>query len=150
MNNSFYFFMFAYLCLTPLSVVSGIAVWVSWIYVEPEYNEEGILTRGSHCSVRARTFLTFGCMIFWICTLLGLSLSESNDLIVFLQHHPMFLVTVFSLADFLLIASVVHAWKARGSGRWILRIATPIIAAASIGVLLLFSLLAFSDSSMSM
>jgi uncharacterized membrane protein len=116
-----------------LSVVGGIAVLLSWIYIEPEYDEECLLTRGSHCSVRARALLTVSCMVFWICTFLGHALTGTSDITFgFWQHHPALLATPLFLVDMLLIASVIFAWQARGSGRWILWIATPIITLASL------------------
>jgi hypothetical protein len=51
------------------------------------------------------------------------------------------LATLLFFAATLLIASVVFACQARGSGKWILRIATPIIAIAPIIVALVLRLL---------
>jgi hypothetical protein len=77
--------------------------------------------------------LTIVSMIFWICTFLGYALSDSHTpLFHFWAVHPGLLVTLFFLADLLLIASVVFAWKASGNGRWVLWIAAPIMAVASI------------------
>jgi hypothetical protein len=42
------------------------------------------------------------------------------------------LLTLLFLVDTLLFSSVVFAWQARGSGKWILWIATPTIAVVSI------------------
>jgi hypothetical protein len=125
--------LFSVLLLWALSVGGGIAVLLSWIYVESEYDGEGLLTRGSLYSIRARALLTFGCMVFWICTFLGYALTDSRGLIFgFWLAHPVLLVTLFFFADLLLIISVVFAWRASGSGRWILRIASPVIAVVSI------------------
>jgi hypothetical protein len=116
-----------------LSVASGIAVWLSWVYVETEYDEEGQLTRDSRYLVRARALLTASCIMFWICTLLGHMLTVSRGTIFgFWIDHPVPLLTLFLLADLSLIASVAFAWQSRNSGRWILWIATPMMAAASL------------------
>jgi hypothetical protein len=129
-----FFYLIAFVALWVLSVAGGIAVLVSWSYVDPEYDEEGVLTRSSLFLVRARALLTAGCMVFWICTLLGHALTDSNGttLFGFWQNHALLLVTLFFLADIFLIAAVVFAWQARGSGKWILWIAPSVIATASI------------------
>jgi hypothetical protein len=128
-----FFGAFSFFLLWIISVAGGIAVSLSWVYVEPEYDEEGILTRSSYCSVRARALLTVGCMVFWICNSIGYALAGPHQgPIEFWQHHPVLLQILFFPANPLLIASVVFAWQARGSGRWILWIATPIIAVAAI------------------
>jgi hypothetical protein len=129
-----------------ISAFSCVAVWLAWIYVEPEYNEDGILTRVSDRSVRARALLTAGSIAIWICTLFGSGLSSSNDFFWFWHRYPVLLVILFLLADSLLIASVVYAWQGRGSGKWILWITTPIVAIVSLVVTLLFSLSSFSKS----
>jgi hypothetical protein len=155
LDNSFFINVFVLFYLWPLLVVGGIAVWLSWIYVEPEYDDGGILTRGSHCSVRARALLTAGCTVFWICGLADQALTGSpigpNHPINFgfWPEHPVLLVTLLSLADLLLIASVAYAWHARGSGRWVLWVVTPIIAVASIAPSIFLFLSLFSDSSTS-
>lgn len=128
-----FFGMGSFFILWMLSVAGGIGVLLSWICVEPEYDEEGVLTRGSLCSVRARALLTAGCMVFWICTLLGHVLTDTSDITFgFWQHHPVLLQALLFLDDALMITTVAFAWQGRGSGRWILWIASPIIAAASI------------------
>ena len=125
--------MNSFFALWALSVIGGIAVWLSWVYIEPEYNEEGVLTRGSRCSVRARALLTVGCMVFWICNAAGYVLAgPGHGPMEFWESHPVFLLALLFIVDPLLIASVAFAWQARGSGRWILWIATPIIAIAAI------------------
>ena len=128
-----FFGMGAFFLLWMLSVAGGIAVLLSWAYVEPEF-EEGILTRGGRCLVRARALLTVGCVVFWICTFLGHALTDSKSTVLFgfWQNHPVILVTLFFLTNIPLIISAVFAWQACGSGRLILRIATPVIAVASI------------------
>ena len=134
MGDRYMFFgAFSFFLLWILSVSGGIAVWLSWVYVEPEYDEEGILTRSSHCSVRARALLTVGCIVFWIGNSIGYALAGSHQgPFEFWQHHPVLLQLIIFPADPILITSVVFAWQARGSGRWILRIATSIIAIAAI------------------
>jgi hypothetical protein len=126
--------------LWTLSVAGGIGVLLSWIYVEPEF-EEGVLTRGSRCLVRARALLTLGCMVFWICTFLGQALTDSKDgLFGFWQKHPVLLPTLLFFADIPLIVSIVFAFQGRGSGRWVLSIATPIIAVACVAASIALSL----------
>jgi hypothetical protein len=84
-----------------LSVAGGIAVWLSWVYVEMGYDEEGLLTRDSRCLVRARALLTASCIMFWICALLGHMLIVSRGTIFgFWIDHPLPLLALFLLADF--------------------------------------------------
>jgi hypothetical protein len=146
-----FFYLVAFFSLWFLSVLGGIAVVLSRILVEEEYDDEGILTRGSQCSVRARALLTSGCTVFWICTVLGHALSGSSltTLFGFWQDHPVFLVILFFLADFLLVPSVVFAWQASGSGRWVLSIATPIVAFASLAASFFLFMSAFATSASS-
>ncbi len=66
-----FFFLWA------LSIAGGIAVVPSWAGAEPEL-KEGVLTRGGRFLVQARALLTGGCMVFWICTILGHALTDSN------------------------------------------------------------------------
>lgn len=133
-----FFYLVSFVLLWVLSVASGIAVVLSWINIETEFDEEGVLTQDSRCLVRARAWLTVGCMVFWICTVLGYaltsSLSDSNRTIDFgfWQEHFVLLLTLFLHADLLLILSVVFAWQSRSSRRWTPRIATLVIALASI------------------
>ncbi len=124
------FGLISFYLLWILSVAGAIAVWLSWIYVEREYDEEGLLTRSSRCSVRSRLLLTASCIVFWICLLLEYALTDSP--FGFLENHPLLLIALFYFTDILLIAAVLFAWQSRGSGRWILWIATPIIAVTSI------------------
>ncbi|MDR3574277.1 MAG: hypothetical protein P4L50_10465 [Anaerolineaceae bacterium] len=126
------FGMGSFFLLWMLSVVGGIAVLLIWVNTEPEL-DKGVLTRGGHYLVRARALLTIGCVVFWICTILGHALTNSSDVTFgFWQKHPLVLDILFFLADSVLIASVVFAWQSRGEGEWMLRIATLMIAAASI------------------
>lgn len=128
-----FFGMVSFCVLWLLSVAGGIAVWLSWVYVEPEYNDEGVVTRGSRCSVRARALLTVGCVMCWISTAMGhVFTSSSQPTFEFWRNHHVLLLTLLFLVDTLLFSSVVFAWQARGSGKWILWIATPTIAVVSI------------------
>jgi hypothetical protein len=140
------FQLLALLSLWGLSAVGGIAILLSWMFAETEYDEQGILTRDSRCFIRARALLTAGCMVFWVCTILGHVLTGSSGSFdfEFWQDHPVHLVTLFFLSDILLIFSVVFAWQARGSGRWILWISTPIMAIASIAASFVLFMSAFS------
>jgi len=133
-RESTFFYLYALFLLWVLSLGGGIAAVLSWIYVDAEYDEEGLLTRDSRCLTRARMLLTAGCIVFWVCTILGHALTgsgRSTDF-GFWQNHPMLLVTFFFLADILLVTSVVFAWRARGGRRWILSIATPVLALSSV------------------
>ena len=82
-----FFYLVSLVLLWVLSVAGGIAVVLSWINIEAEFDEEGVLTRDSRCLVSARAWLTVGCMVFWICTLLGYALTgyltDSNRTIDF-------------------------------------------------------------------
>lgn len=133
-RESTFFYLYALFLLWVLSLGGGIAAVLSWIYVDAEYDEEGLLTRDSHFLTRARILLTVGCAVFWVCTILGHALSGSGSAadFGFWQDHPMLLVTLFFLADILLITSAVFAWQARGGSRWILSIATPVLASSSV------------------
>ncbi len=150
-----FFYLVSLVLLWVLSVAGGIAVVLSWINIEAEFDEEGVLTRDSRCLVSARAWLTVGCMVFWICTLLGYALTgyltDSNRTIDFgfWQEHFVLLLTFFLLADLLLIVSVIFAWQARSSRRWILRIATLVIAVASIASTVLLFLSALVPSGQS-
>ena len=123
------FGLLSFFLLWILSIAGGIAVWLSWAYVELEYDEEGTLTGSGRCAARARTLLTIGCMVFWISNLLGYAITDSGG---FWEHHPFLLISLFYLTDLLLIAAVNFAWRVRGSGRWVLWIATPVIAVVAI------------------
>jgi hypothetical protein len=78
-----FFYLVAFFLLWALSVFGGIIVALSWIYVDMEYVDEGLLTRGSQYAMRARALLTAGCMVFWICTVLGHSLGDSSHTTLF-------------------------------------------------------------------
>ena len=140
-----FFYLGAFFLLWALSVSGGIPALLSWIFIERKYEEDGLLTRGSYCAVRARALFTAGCAVFWICTILGHALTDSSRglLFSFWQGHPALLVVSFFAADLLLIASVVFAWQARGKGSWILWIATPFIAVASMAASYLLYMDAF-------
>jgi hypothetical protein len=124
-----------FIFLWALSVAGGIVVWLSWVYVETKYDEEGLLTRDSHCLVRARALLTVSCSMIWLCTLLGHILPGPKGInFGFWIVHPLLLLTLFLLTDISLIASVVFAWQGHGSGKWILWVATPMMTVASLWV----------------
>jgi hypothetical protein len=124
-----------------LSIAGVVAVLLSWIYVESEYDEEGALTSSSRCSVRARALLTLSCIVFCVCTILGYAFGNSHGLFLgWWQNHPTLLLASFYVADLLLIPSVAFSSKARGSGRWILWIATPILALASTATSVILSM----------
>jgi len=150
-----FFYLVSFVLLWVPSVAGGIAVVLSWTNLKTEFDEEGVLTRDSRCLVRARTWLTVGCTVFWICTFLGYALTgfltDSNRTIDFgfWQEHFVLLLALFLLADLLLTPSVVFAWQARGNRKWILRIATLIITVAAIAstVLLFLSALVSAGQS---
>jgi hypothetical protein len=147
-STSAWFDLYALILLWLLSIAGGIAVTLSWIYVEPEFNEENMLTMGGLCSVRARALLTAGCVVLWICTLLGHVLPgpKPGDIFGFWQSHPAALVTFVFIADLPLVVSVFFAWQALGVGRWILSIASPIITLAAIAASFVLSTAAFFDA----
>jgi hypothetical protein len=122
------------LSLWAISVGGGIAVWLSWVYVETMYDEEGLLTRDSRCLVRARALLTASCIMFWVCALLGHMLTPKDISFGFWTDHPFLLLTLFLLTDISLITSVVFAWQGHGSGKWILCVATPMMTVASLWI----------------
>jgi hypothetical protein len=139
-------YLLAFFSLWTLSVVGGIAVLLSWLNLVPEYDEEGFMTLNCRYLARARALLTAGCMVFWVCTILGhvLTGSSRNVDFGFWQDHPILLVGLFCLADVLLIPSVVFAWQAHGGGRWILWISTPIMAVTSIAASFVLCMATFS------
>jgi hypothetical protein len=140
------FDLLATFSLWGLSALGGIPVLLSWIFVEREYDEHGILTRGSRSLIWARALLTVGCTVFWICALLEQALPRSGRPIDFgfWQNHQVQLVILFFVADLLLISSAFFARQARGSGGWILWISTPIVTVASIAASFVLYMSAFS------
>jgi hypothetical protein len=147
-GESTFFYFFALVLLWALSLLGGIVVALSWISVGAEYDEEGLLIRSSQYAIRSRALLTAGCMVFWICTILGYSLSDSSHTpdFAFWQNHPSILVALVLIADLPLVVSVVFSWKGRGSGRWILSIGAPIPAFASLFASFLLYMSAFASS----
>jgi hypothetical protein len=123
--------MASFFLLWVLSVIGAFAVVPSWAYTEPQY-EEGVLTSGGRCMSRARLLLTLGCLVFWVCLVIGYALEgDSGPVFEFWQDHSLILIASLYYADILLIALVVFAWQARGSGKWILWIASPRVAHVS-------------------
>lgn len=131
--------MGSFIVLWMLYIAGAIAVLPSWASAEPDC-EEGAITRGGRCLVWARVLLTFGCAVVWICTFLGHALTGPSGITFgFWQSHPVLLQKLLLLADSILAVSVVFAWKAHGSGKRILHVAAPIMAAMSaIGSIVLF------------
>jgi hypothetical protein len=130
-----FFNVAAALVLFWLSVVGAIAALPGWIATEPEY-DDGVQSPGGRCLARARIFMTAGCGAVWICTFLGLALSGSKELagltFGFWQDHPVVLQGLFFPIDAAFAASVFFATQARGRRAWIVQVATPIMAIASI------------------
>ena len=88
LGNSIVIDVFWLFYLWPILIFTSIIVWLAWIYVDPEYIEDGVLTRGSCNSIRARAFLTGGCMVFWVCIILGIALSSGGIPVGFYEDHP--------------------------------------------------------------
>ena len=138
-----FFNIAAGLVLWGLSIVGAIATLPCWTATEPEY-DEGVKSPGGRRLVRARIFMTAGCVAVWICTFLGQTLSGSNDLpglpFGFWQDHPVLLQCLFFPIDAFFAAAVFLAFQVRGRRTWIVQLATSIMAVASfLGSVILWS-----------
>src|ERR1039458_3550666 len=85
--------------------------------------------------VESATAIDLGCLVFWVCLVTGYALEgDSGPVFEFWHDHSLILIASLYFADILLIASVVFAWQARGSGKWILWIASPTVALVSVAL----------------
>ena len=127
-----FFNILAFFALWALSVTGSIPVLLSWSCVEPE-DKSGELTPEGRRLTLARALLTASCIIYWFCTVLGYTLSDSTSgQFNFWSNHAVILVVLLCLADLALLLAAVFSWQGRGRAKWILKIVTPIIALASI------------------
>jgi hypothetical protein len=133
-----------FIFLWPVTFIALMALWICGVYTEAEY-EVGVLTFGGKRMVQSRIALAASCGIYCLCLLLPFAIRSEPIFRFWAIHWQVFLIAMTG-ANVSSLVTLVYGFQARGSGRWIIRISTAVVAIASTALTVLVGLALFNGT----
>jgi hypothetical protein len=122
----------------PMAFIGGLALVICTKLAQVERDNAGRPTQGGKNLIRARLFLILNCGSYILIVFVSGLKGPQEYAFVFWNRYKLLFLSLAIVAALSAILAIFYGFRAQGRRSWVLRIATPIVAIASIFATLSF------------